>query len=486
MKRWFSNLVLLCVGVLTSELAQADWSLTQVSGEDTYRSVTVRMEGLNLMDAEMIRLSLVGEDGEQVLHSRWRVVSDLERRLLASDVRSFDPCVINGDELPVDEMGTLLIGQDATMADCVINGLLPDTTYTLAVERVDAEGAVSLVGALEGLISREQDTRPAPLDSRPVTYALGSIVLSVMVLVAYFHYRDRGVIQQKARLAHFYVLPAVLGLAALVVYPILYGIFLSFTDADQRHLGEQDWVGLSNYLTLLTAPGVARVFGFTLIWVIANVIFHMLFGLILASLLSNNQLAGTRLYRSLLLLPWAVPAYISVLAWSGMLQVDGLINLLLGTSFDFLVDPTAARLSVILVNIWLGIPFMMVMLVSAMQSIPRDMYAAAELDGVSRFRQFFSLTLPALKNAIVPLMLLDFIWSFNMFNTIYLLTRGSPFIAFGEPGATDILVTYIFEVAFESGHYGIAAAWSMAIFLGLVAFSFIYAKQTRVIDGVQR
>ena len=137
-------------------------------------------------------------------------------------------------------------------------------------------------------------------------------------------------------------------------------------------------------------------------------------------------------------------------------------------------------------NIWLGIPFMMVMLVSAMQSIPRDMYAAAELDGVSRFRQFVSLTLPALKNAIVPLMLLDFIWSFNMFNTIYLLTRGSPFIAFGEPGATDILVTYIFEVAFESGHYGIAAAWSVAIFLGLVAFSFAYAKQTRVIDGVQR
>ena len=114
------------------------------------------------------------------------------------------------------------------------------------------------------------------------------------------------------------------------------------------------------------------------------------------------------------------------------------------------------------------------------------MYAAAELDGVSRFRQFLSLTLPALKNAIVPLMLLDFIWSFNMFNTIYLLTRGSPFIGFGEPGATDILVTYIFDVAFEAGHYGIAAAWSVTLFLGLVAFSYIYAKQTRVIEGVGR
>ena len=486
MKCWLSKLLLLGVGLLTSQFVLADWSLMQAAGEDRYRSVTVRMEGLNLTDADSIQLLVMGEDGEQVLHSRWRVVSDLEHNLLASDIRSFDPCLIDGEEAAVDEAGTLLIGRDATTANCVLNGLLPDTTYTLTVEQADRGGSIKTVGTLAGLISREKDTRPAPLDIRPVSYALGSIILSVMVLFAYFHYRDRGVIQQKARLAHFYVLPAILGLAALVVYPILYGVFLSFTDADQRHLGEQDWVGLSNYLTLVTAPGVARVFGFTLVWVVANVIFHMLCGLILASLLASNQLAGTRVYRSLLLLPWAVPAYISVLAWSGMLQVDGLINLLLGTRFDFLVDPTAARLSVILVNIWLGIPFMMVMLVSAMQSIPRDMYAAAELDGVSRFRQFVSLTLPALKNAIVPLMLLDFIWSFNMFNTIYLLTRGSPFIAFGEPGATDILVTYIFEVAFESGHYGIAAAWSVAIFLGLVAFSFAYAKQTRVIDGVQR
>ena len=343
MKCWLSKLLLLGVGLLTSQWALADWSLTQIAEEDRYRSATVSMEGLNLTEADSIQLSLIGEDGDQVLHSRWRVVSDFERNLLASDVRSFDPCVVGGEEAPVDEAGTLLIDRDATTADCVINGLLPDATYTLMVKQADRNGALTTVATLQGLISRREDTRPAPLDSRPVTYALGSIILSVMVLFAYFHYRDRGVIQQKARLAHFYVLPAILGLAALVVYPILYGFFLSFTDADQRHLGEQDWVGLSNYLTLVTAPGVARVFGFTLVWVVANVIFHMLFGLILASLLASNQLAGTRVYRSLLLLPWAVPAYISVLAWSGMLQVDGLINLLLGTRFDFLVDPTQTQ-----------------------------------------------------------------------------------------------------------------------------------------------
>ena len=131
MKCWLSKLLLLGVGLLTSQWALADWSLTQIAEEDRYRSATVRMEGLNLTEADSIQLSLIGEDGDQVLHSRWRVVSDFERNLLASDVRSFDPCVVDGEEAPVDEAGTLLIDRDATTADCVINGLLPDATYTL-------------------------------------------------------------------------------------------------------------------------------------------------------------------------------------------------------------------------------------------------------------------------------------------------------------------------------------------------------------------
>ena len=165
-----------------------------------------------------------------------------------------------------------------------------------------------------------------------------------------------------------------------------------------------------------------------------------------------------------------------------MLQPDGLLNDILGTATDFTATPDAARASVILVNIWLGIPFMMMVLSGALQGISTDMFEAAELEGVSRWDQFVHLTLPNLKGILVPITLLGFIFTFNNFNTIYLMTRGNPYVGFGEPGATDTLVTYVFSVAFDYGQYGVAAAWSVAIFLLLVGFSYVYVKRSGVLE----
>ena len=166
-----------------------------------------------------------------------------------------------------------------------------------------------------------------------------------------------------------------------------------------------------------------------------------------------------------------------------MLQPDGFVNAMLGTSIDFIANAGSARVVVILVNIWLGISFMMMMTSGALQALSKDMFEAAEIDGVSRWDQLRYLTLPHLKGTLVPVSLLGFIWSFNMFNTIYLMTRGGPYVGFGEPGATDILVTYVYSVAFESGHYGIAAAWSVLIFLMLIGFSAVYVKKTRATEA---
>ena len=166
-----------------------------------------------------------------------------------------------------------------------------------------------------------------------------------------------------------------------------------------------------------------------------------------------------------------------------MLQPEGLIDSVLGTDFEMLADPTGAKTLVILVNIWLGVPFMMMSLSGAIQALPRDMYEAAEVDGISTWNQFKHLTLPNLKSAIIPLSLLGFIWTFNMFNVIYLMTDGGPNLRFGEPGETDILITYVYDVAFRDGAYGVAAAWSVVIFIMLVAFSWVYMKRTNATEA---
>ena len=129
---------------------------------------------------------------------------------------------------------------------------------------------------------------------------------------------------------------------------------------------------------------------------------------------------------------------------------------------------------------------MMMSLSGAIQSLPQDMYEAAEVDGISVWYQFRYLTLPNLKSAIVPLSLLGFIWTFNMFNVIYLLTGGRPGGGHDEPGKTDILITYVYDVAFApvtGGDYGLAAAWSVVIFLMLIVFSWFYMKKTNAMEG---
>ena len=222
---------------------------------------------------------------------------------------------------------------------------------------------------------------------------------------------------------------------------------------------------------------------FTLVWTVVNVSAHIGIGLFLALILQRANLKGKTAYRTILLLPWAVPSYISVLVWKGMFQPDGLVNDLLGTDINFLSDPTGAQIIVILVNIWLGIPFMMMSISGALQALPSDMYEAAKIDGVTGWDAFRYLTFPNLRSALVPLSLLGFIWTFNMFNVIYLMTDGGPDLYFGEPGQTDILITYVYDVAFRDGAYGVAAAWSVIIFLMLLAFSWTYMKQTNATEA---
>lgn len=393
-------------------------------------------------------------------------------------------CFIDGEPAPRNQpFEEAVFATDSSLISCNLTAMIPGKLHEIVVNRIGFDGAVSEV-VNSSWSTDVQGALPPPPNTLPMLFAVGSIGLSLIALLSYLAWRDKSAGKTRSRLSHLYIAPAMLALALLTFYPVVYGIWLSFTDADQTHLGEQSLVGIANYLDVLMASGFLRVTAFTLVWTITNVVAHVSLGLFLAMVLNNRSLKGRTAYRTALLLPWAIPSYISVLVWRGMLEPAGLLNELLGTDLNPLAMQSSAQISVILVNVWLGVPFMMMSLSGALQALPGDMYEAAEVEGVNSWAQFRHLTLPNLKSAIVPLALLGFIWTFNMFNVIYLMTDGGPDLWQGEPGSTDILITYVYDVAFRDGAYGVAAAWSVIIFVMLVGFSFVYMKSTKATEAV--
>ena len=393
-------------------------------------------------------------------------------------ILGYDKCTDGANEL-LQQGQVRIISQTTELIQCDLTGMVPEQEHRIEVF-ADSVLIYSTTGS-----TTVADERPQAGNTSPVMFALGAIVLSLIALLSFAKWNDTKLGRTNSKLAHFYVAPALLALAILTFYPVLYGFWLAFTDANQTQLGDQSFIGLDNFWEVFSSDGFLRVTLFTLVWTIVNVSAHIGIGLFLAILLHRSRIQGKMAYRTLLLLPWAVPSYISVLVWRGMFQPDGFVNDLLGTNIDFLSDPTGAQIIVILVNIWLGVPFMMMSISGALQSLPKNMYEAAELDGVVGWTAFRHLTLPNLRSALIPLTLLGFIWTFNMFNVIYLMTDGGPNLYFGEPGQTDILITYVYDVAFREGAYGVAAAWSVIIFMMLFAFSWRYMKQTNATEAVR-
>ncbi|MFD7501445.1 carbohydrate ABC transporter permease [Streptomyces sp. NPDC059850] len=285
------------------------------------------------------------------------------------------------------------------------------------------------------------------------------------------------------------VAPVVIVLGLIIGYPLGRGLYLSLTDADEtnvertigiNHLpATYRFTGLDNLTAVLTDDVFLDRLLWTVTWTVSCVAISFALGLGLAVLL-NRRFAGRAVYRSLLILPWAVPAFVSVFAWRLLYnERNGILNKLLdGGGIDavpWLNDPTLAKVSVIAVNVWIGVPFMLVALLGGLQSIPGERYEAAEMDGASPWQRFRHITLPGLRPVSSTVVLLSTIWTFNMFPVIYLLTRGGP----GD--TTEILVTYAYRISFVNSprDYAGASAWGVLILLILLLFAVVYRRALR-------
>ncbi|NTV04241.1 sugar ABC transporter permease [bacterium] len=250
---------------------------------------------------------------------------------------------------------------------------------------------------------------------------------------------------------------------------------MSFTNWNMFHFRDPAFNGLANYAKLLREPEFLSVLLRTFLWTGVNLVFHVTLG-VGAALLLNRRLPGRPLYRALLILPWAMPQYISALTWRGMFNLEyGSVNLLLGKlglgAVGWLSGEWSAFAAATITNIWLGFPFIMVVALGGLQSIPEELYEAARIDGAGAWRRFTAITLPMLKPVLTPAIVLGTIWTFNNLNVIWLVTKQ------GEPGdKSHILVTYVYKAAFTYYRYGYAAAFSVFIFLTLFGIVKIYQR----------
>ena len=262
---------------------------------------------------------------------------------------------------------------------------------------------------------------------------------------------------------------------------------------DERAILEPGWrapIWFENYINIFTDERVrgplVKVFIWTVVFATATVLTTFGLGLLLALAL-NKPIHGRRFYRSILVLPYAMPSIMSILIWGGMFNTEfGAINALLGTQIAWFSDPNFARLAVILVNLWLGFPYFYLISSGSLQAIPNELLEAAAIDGANPRQIFRKITLPLLLQILSPLLIASFAFNFNNFNLIYLLTGGGPRNELDGQiaGATDILISYTYKIAFGAGtqDLGLASAISLIIFLLVASISLYGLRKSKVLE----
>jgi arabinogalactan oligomer / maltooligosaccharide transport system permease protein len=287
--------------------------------------------------------------------------------------------------------------------------------------------------------------------------------------------------------AYLYVIPALAGLIFLVLYPFAYDVWMSFTNWNVYHdprLGNLAYVGFRNYLVVFKDPAFVQIMENTGLWTAGCVIPTVAIGLLLALVL-NSKTRGKNIYRVLLIVPWAMPSFITLLVWRGMLDYEfGIVNAVLSEfSFqrvDWLADPHNAFLAMVLANIWLGYPFMMIIFSGALQGIPNELYEAAAIDGAVGWREIRYVVVPLLKPTLLIALLLGSIWTFNNFNAGYLITAGGPGIS------TTIFIVEAYNLAFTAFSFAESATYAFIAFLILFVVGILWFRYTGIIGGSKK
>ena len=293
----------------------------------------------------------------------------------------------------------------------------------------------------------------------------------------------RDITDRNAQIS-FMSLP-VLGILAFTVLPTLIMMCIAFTDYDSDHVLLFDWVGLRNFTQLFSDTGeintaqFAGVLTWTLVWAFFATVLNCFIGLVLAMVINRRTTRLKGFWRAIFSLSIAVPQFVSLLVINQMLQPEGAINRLLASwgwidaPLPFFTDTTWARVTVIVVNLWIGIPFTIMQVTGILQNIPADQYEAARLDGANWWQVFTRITMPYLVFVLTPYLITTFTGNVNNFNVIYLLSGGSPTPVGDTAGKTDLLITWLYKLTVDRGDYNLGAVIGIFTFITLAAVSLI-------------
>ncbi len=285
--------------------------------------------------------------------------------------------------------------------------------------------------------------------------------------------------------------PAILFLAVGIIIPLIFTAYISGTNYNQQHLYNYHWVGLRNYgYAFSTDPytgyahGYLWLFAWTFAFAAGCTVVNICTGGAIAMLVNNPRLPGRIIYRALLILPWALPFTISVVTWRGVLNTDfGAVNSILSSIGlgrpDWLNDPNLAKLCLIAVNGWFSFPYFMVLILSILQAIPGDLYEVAEIDGAGAWARFRHITIPSVRPALAPLVVVQFAFQFNNAVFVWALTGGAPpSLDITQRGETDTLGSYLYNQVSGFQAYGQMAALGILVFLIIVILSLINVRLT--------
>ena len=271
----------------------------------------------------------------------------------------------------------------------------------------------------------------------------------------------------------YYLAPAIILIGAVMMVPLIIGISYSFRSIELLNPFKTGWVGLENYADLWSDRKFWIALDNTFFWTFWSITFQFLLGLGLAMLL-NTQFYGKKLFQALVFLPWAVPTFLSALTWSWLFNpvIGPLPHWLaalgiLSEPYNILGDPELAMWGPITANIWFGVPFFAITLLAALQSIPDELYEAAEIDGANPWQTFTKITLPFLAPMIAITVMLRTIWIANFADLIFVMTGGGP------ANSTQILSTYIFTTAFRKFDFGYASTVAVALLVILLVYAVI-------------